>query len=54
MLGDPLETLSKNIDFEMFRDILEESLQNKSKEQGSRCPYDYVMMFKILFHYNKV
>ncbi|KAA6329703.1 hypothetical protein EZS27_021511 [termite gut metagenome] len=48
MLDDPLETLSKNIDFEMFRTILDESLHNEPKGQGGRRPYDYVMMFKIL------
>jgi transposase, IS5 family len=47
-LGDPLEKLKKGIDFEIFRDILEEKLTKQAKGAGGRRPYDYVMMFKIL------
>jgi len=47
-LGDPLERLNKGIDFEMFREILEEKLSKLEKGQGGRPPYDYVIMFKIL------
>jgi IS5 family transposase len=47
-LGDPLEKLNKGIDFEIFRDILEEKLTKQAKGAGGRRPYDYVMMFKIL------
>jgi IS5 family transposase len=47
-LGDPLEKLNKGIDFEIFRNILEEKLTKQAKGAGGRRPYDYVMMFKIL------
>lgn len=47
-LGDPLEKLNKGIDFEMFRDILEERLTKLAKGKGGRPAYDYVLMFKIL------
>lgn len=47
-LGDPLERLSKGIDFEVFRDILTDSLSKLAKGAGGRPPYDYVLMFKIL------
>lgn len=47
-LGDPLEKLSKGIDFEIFRNILEEKLHKEPKGVGGRRPYDYVLMFKIL------
>jgi IS5 family transposase len=47
-LGDPLEKLNKGIDFEIFRDILEERLSKEAKAPGGRPPYDYVLMFKIL------
>ena len=47
-LGDPLEKLEKNIDFEKFRLILETGLEKVAKGKGGRRPFDYVMMFKIL------
>ena len=47
-LGDPLEKLSKGIDFETFRNILESGLEKVAKGKGGRRPFDYVMMFKIL------
>lgn len=47
-LGDPLERLSKGVDFEIFRGVLEASLTKLSKGKGGRPPYDYVMMFKIM------
>jgi transposase len=47
-LGDPLEKLSKGIDFEMFRCFLEEKLRTEGKNKGGRRPFDYIMMFKIL------
>jgi len=46
-LGDPLEKLNNNIDFEVFRSMLEEGLSKEPKGPGGRPPYDYVMMFKI-------
>jgi IS5 family transposase len=47
-LGDTLEDLSNNIDFEIFRNILESGLRNEPKGPGGRRPYDYVLMFKTL------
>ena len=47
-LGDPLETLSQGIDFELFRGVLEDQLIKKTKGKGGRPPYDYVLMFKII------
>lgn len=48
-LGNPLEKLSKVIDFEMFRTILEEKLTIKEKKSNAGAkPYDYVLMFKVL------
>ncbi|TXK33778.1 IS5 family transposase [Pontibacter qinzhouensis] len=47
-LGDPLEKLSTGIDFEFFRDLLEERLYVEPKGKGGRRPYDYVLLFKIL------
>ncbi len=47
-LGDPLERLNKGVDFELFRDLLETSLNKEPKGKGGRPPYDYVLMFKIL------
>lgn len=47
-LGDPLEKLNQGIDFEMFRQILEDNLTIGAKAPGGRPPYDYVLMFKIM------
>jgi transposase len=47
-LGDPLEKLNKGIDFEMFRQLLEDGFRKDPAGAGGRPPYDYVMMFKIL------
>jgi len=47
-LGDPLGKLGKGVDFEMFRELLEECLTHEPKGKGGRPPYDYVMMFKIM------
>jgi IS5 family transposase len=47
-LGDPLARLSKGIDFELFRTVLEEGLSKEPAGKGGRPPYDYVMMFKIM------
>jgi IS5 family transposase len=47
-LGDPLEKLNNGIDFELFRNLLEEKLSKLPKGPGGRPPYDYVLMFKIL------
>ena len=48
-IGNPLEAISKVIDFEMFRSTLEEKLLNASKKSNARAkPFDVVMMFKVL------
>lgn len=47
-LGDPLERLNEGVDFESFRELLENGLTKLAKGKGGRPPYDYVMMFKIL------
>lgn len=47
-LGDPLEKLNSGIDFELFRNFLEESLIQPTKGKGGRPPYDYVLMLKVL------
>lgn len=48
-IGNPLELISRVIDFEMFREKLESKLlkQNKKNNAGAK-PFDVVIMFKIL------
>lgn len=49
-LGNPLETLSLLIDFEMFRDLLETNLYNVGRDsQAGARPFDVILMFKIMF-----
>jgi len=40
--NDVFYRLSKQIDFELFRPILEENLTKKDKGKGGAYPYDYV------------
>jgi IS5 family transposase len=48
-IGNPLESISKVVDFEMFRDLLEDKLLNTNKKNNAGAkPFDVVMMFKIL------
>ena len=47
-LGNPLERLSKVIDFEIFRDELKEGLYKERFTTVGAKPYDYVLMFKVL------
>jgi len=48
-IGNPLEAISKVIDFEMFRNTLEEKLLNTNKKSNAGAkPFDVVMMFKII------
>jgi IS5 family transposase len=48
-IGNPLEMISKVVDFEIFRALLEEALLNKEKKSNAGAkPYDVVMMFKIM------
>ena len=46
-LGDPLEKLNLGVDFDIFRELLEEKMSITPKGKGGRPPYDYVLMFKI-------
>ena len=47
-LGDTLEKLNKQIDWEDFRGILTKAFTKEAQGPGGRPPFDYVMMFKIL------
>jgi IS5 family transposase len=48
-MGNPLEAISKVLDFEMFRPLLETKLLNKDKKNNAGAkPFDFVLMFKIL------
>lgn len=48
-IGNPLEAISKVVDFELFRSLLEEKLLNTGKKSNSGAkPFDVVMMFKII------
>ena len=46
-LGDPLEKLS-TINWEIFREAIENALERKDLSKGGRPPYDSILMFKIL------
>ena len=49
-MGNPLERLSKKVDFEMFRPVLEDALLTKEvKSAAGRKPIDVVLMFKVIF-----
>ena len=48
-IGNPLETINKVIDFEMFRPTLELGLLNTNKKSNAGAkPFDLVMMFNIM------
>ena len=48
-MGNPIESISKVVDFEMFRTILESRLLNTTKKNNAGAkPFDVVMMFKIM------
>jgi IS5 family transposase len=48
-MGNPLEAISKVLDFAMFRSLLEAKLLNKNKKNNAGAkPFDVVLMFKIL------
>ena len=45
-IGNPLEMVSKVIDFEMFRSTLENKLLNTNKKNNAGAkPFDVVLMF---------
>ena len=46
--GDPLETMGRVVDFEVFRKALEKALAYGDGAKGGRPPYDPVAMFKVL------
>lgn len=46
--GDPLERLSRVVDFELFRPVLIAALARSDGSRGGRPPYDPVLMFKVL------
>ncbi|MEZ5932497.1 MAG: IS5 family transposase [Alphaproteobacteria bacterium] len=46
--GDPLERLSRTVDFELFRAELERAVPRSDRAKGGRPPYDHVVMFKVL------
>lgn len=46
--GDPLEKLKEVVDFELFRQELEQGLDFSERAKGGRPPYDAVLIFKIL------
>lgn len=46
--GDPLERLTRVVDFEVFRGDLEAALSRSDRSKGGRPPYDPVLMFKVL------
>jgi IS5 family transposase len=48
-IGNPLEKISKVIDFESFRSTLESKILNTNKKNNAGAkPFDLVMMFKIM------
>lgn len=48
-IGNPLEAISKVVDFEIFRTTIETKLQKSERKSNAGArPYDYVLMFKIL------
>jgi IS5 family transposase len=48
-IGNPLEKISLVVDFEIFRNTLEQGVLNKDKRNNAGAkPFDVVMMFKIL------
>jgi transposase len=46
--GDPLDALSRAVDFEVFRPVREDALGYSDGAKGGRPPYDPVAMFKVL------
>lgn len=49
-LGDPLLELVKHVDFEFFRELLEQAMYGSGERpKGGRPPFDPVMMLKVLF-----
>lgn len=47
-LGDPLEWMSKDVQWEIFREDLESIMKVEPKGPGGRPPYDYVLLFRCV------
>jgi len=47
-MGDPLEKMANDIDWELFRPIIDEAIRKDSYAKGGRPPYDSILMFKIV------
>jgi IS5 family transposase len=47
-LGDPLEKLTKAIDWERFKPVIAKAFRKERKSNAGRPPFDYLMMFKIM------
>ncbi len=47
-MGDPLEKLSKHIDFEDYRDLVERVFKKADPSKGGRPSFDKIMMLKGL------
>lgn len=47
-LGDSLEKLNRVVDWEIFRETLNECFKKENKGCGGRPAYDYILMFKIV------
>jgi hypothetical protein len=48
-LGDPLEQLSKHVDFKIFRPVLTEAFRKVDrKSPAGRKPLDVILMFKAM------
>jgi transposase, IS5 family len=46
--GDSPETMSRLVDFELFRPELERAIPRSDRSKGGRPAFDHVLMFKIL------
>ena len=46
--GDFLEKIPQLVDFEIFRDALENAVPRKPLDKGGGSAFDHVLMFKIL------
>ena len=47
-LRDPVVSIGQSINFEAFRNILEEATTQVPQAKGGRPPFDRVMLFKAL------
>ena len=47
-LGDPLEKITRTINWEIFRPILNKAFQKEESGLGGRPSWDYILMFKII------